>query len=735
MRVRVRAVKCFLAGLLATGLAVWTGTTVAQTTGGGSGKDFKLPEYDAQGRLKSQVTGKGVKQLPNNQMLITTLHLETYRDDGKVDLIVEAPECLYDSKRRTATSAGEMKARQADGKFTITGRGFEWQQTNSVLIISNRVHTFINKELLKPQPTAGPNTSAEPRQDLEVFADHFEFNSRTGLAVYRDHVRAKDPQMKLASEELTVKTAAAGRGVESIVARRDVVIEQGDTRAMGDQAVYTTTATEETIEVTGQAAWHSQGHEGRGDVLILDRKRNTFKSTGKAYAKLSAAAASATGAQGVASAPPPTSPGGTNQPIEIFAEILTVDLPAAGGLVQSVLAEREVVIQQGDSRATGSRAVYSATATTELVELTGHPAFRTPRFEGKGELLEWNRRSGGFHVQRDGYLKMTREGTSPSATNRVVEIFSDDYDFKPGAADFRGHVRLHDPEWKLAGETVALKLSTPGNQIQSIVARRNVVVEQFENRVALNQQTPWRLTAEEVTASMGPTGSQIDNIVARQRVVVEQIESHAAASRSPPWRVTSEVVTVKLSAPDHRIEHLEARQNVVVQQTKGGGPGTPDTPWKLTCEAVQMRLSASGNEIETIVAEKNVVVDQLLPRAGAAKTTPWKLLCDQATVRLSPKDHQPMEIVAVRNVVIRQGDTRATGSRAVFTGTNSVVELTGNPRLQLAPATTNTTQSSLPRRLEVTGAKVLLWDRANNKFKAKGDYNVAEPTGHAPPPK
>ena len=148
-----------------------------------------------------------------------------------------------------------------------------------------------------------------------------------------------------------------------------------------------------------------------------------------------------------------------------------------------------------------------------------------------------------------------------------------------------------------------------------------------------------------------------------------------------------------------------------------------------------MRLSASGNEIETIVAEKNVVVDQLLPRAGAAKTTPWKLLCDQATVRLSPKDHQPMEIVAVLNVVIRQGDTRATGSRAVFTGTNSVVELTGHPRLQLAAATTNTTQSSLPRRLEVTGAKVLLWDRANNKFKAKGDYNVAEPTGHAPPPK
>ncbi len=730
---RLRVVKLFQAGLLLAGLTSWTGSGVAQTAGGGSGKDFKLPEYDPQGRLKSQVTGKGVKQLPNSQMLITTLHLETYRDDGKVELIVEAPECLYDSKRRIATSPGEMRARQADGKFTITGQGFEWQQTNSVLIISNRAHTIINKELLKPQAIPAPSIPAEPRQDLEVFADRFEFNSRTGLAVYRDHVRANDPQMKLASEELTVKTAPTGRGVESIVARRDVVIEQADTRATGDQAVYTTTATEDTIEVTGHAAWRSQGHEGKGNILILDRKRNKFKSTGGAYVKLSPTARTA-GAQGVASAPTSTSPGGTNQPIEIFAELLTVDLPDAGGPVRRIEADQDVVIQQGDSRATGSRAVYTATAATELVEITGHPTFHTPRFEGKGELLKWNRLSGGFNVQRDGYLKIARDGLSPSATNRVVEVFADDYDFKPGAADFRGHVRLHDPAWNLAGETVSLKLSTPGNQIQSIVARRNVVVEQIENQVALNQQTPWRLTAEEVTASLAPTGNQIENIIARQNVMVEQIEGRTAENRNPTWRVTSEVVTVKLSAPDNRIDHIEARQNVVVKQSEARGVGDKSTPWQLTCEAVNLHLSARGKEIETIVAEKSVVVDQLESRAGGAKAAPWKLQCDQATVRLSSQDRQITAIVAERNVIIRQGDTRATGAKAVFTGTNSIVEMTGHPLLQMAPATARA-QSTLPRRLEVTGAEVLRWDRANNKFRAKGDYKVAEQKGDLSPPK
>ena len=730
---RVRAKTLLRGWLLAGVLGCSTSVVVAQPASGGSGKNFKLPEYDAQGRIKSQVAGKSVKQLPNNQMLITTLYLETFRDDGKVELIVEAPECLYDTQRRTASSAGKMKARQADGKFTITGEGFEWRQTNSVLIISNLAHTIISKELLKPQ-SPPPTPATVPGQDLEVFADHFDYNSKTGVAVYRGHVRASDPQMKLGCDVLTVKTAASGNGVESIVARQNVVIEQGGTRATGDQAVYTITATEETIKVTGNAAWHSPGHEGKGDALILDRKRNEFKSKGKAYAKLFPAAMKAPGAPTAATEPRIPTLATNNVPVEVFAEILTVQLPPADGPVQHLVAEQEVVILQGDSRATGSRAVYSASATAAAVELTGDPTFRTSRFEGKGETLQWNRESGEFHVRRNGYLKMAREGAGPSPTNRVVEIFSDDYDFKPGAADFRGHVRLNDPEWKLAAETVAMTLSTPGNQIQSIDARRNVTVEQIENRAAGNKNPPWRLTAEEVTAKMTPTGNQIENIVARRNVLVEQLESREAAGRSPPWKLTSEDVTVKLSAPGNRINDIKARQNVVVTQSAAREAGDKTTPWTLTGDAVNVRLSASGNEIENIVAEKNVVVDRLESRTDGKQTAPWKLLCDLATVRLSPKDHQVADIVAERNVIIRQGDSRATGTKAVFTGTNNIVELTGNPVLQLLP-TVASAETKVPRRLMVTGADVLLWDRANNKFKARGDYTVTEPKAEVPPPK
>ena len=437
------------------------------------------------------------------------------------------------------------------------------------------------------------------------------------------------------------------------------------------------------------------------------RKRNEFRAKGKAHAKLSPAASKTAGAPPAAAPAPVAFLSVTNQPVDIFAELLTVQLPAAGGPVQHVVAEQDVIILQGDSQATGARAVYRVVAANEWVELTGSPTFRTPRFEGRGETLKWNRQGGEFQAQRAGYLKLTREATGPAATNRVVEIFSDDYDFKPGTADFRGHVRVHDPEWKLAAQTVMMQLSTPGNQIQNIVARHEVVVEQIEPRNTGNKTPPWRLTAEEVTATMAPPGNQISHILARQNVVVEQLESRVAEGQNPTWKLTSEDVTVSLVAPGNRIDHVEARQKVVVQQTEGRLTGAGSTPWKLTCEAVDLRLTATGNEIENMVAEKNVVVTQLEVRAGGKNAAPWKLQCDRATVRLSPKDHQITDIVAERQVIIRQGDNQATSARAIFTGTNSLVELTGNPVLLLVPATAKPT-SKVPQQLRVTGANVLL---------------------------
>lgn len=140
----------WLAGVLMVAV-IWLvapGMQAQAPVGRGVTKGFKFPDYDQQRRLKSMLTGQEARAEAGDRIRITALRVETYREDGKVDLIVEAPECVFDRKNRVASSGGSVEARSADGRFFISGEGFEWRQGDAHLVLSNRVHTVLSKELL-----------------------------------------------------------------------------------------------------------------------------------------------------------------------------------------------------------------------------------------------------------------------------------------------------------------------------------------------------------------------------------------------------------------------------------------------------------------------------------------------------------------------------------------------------------------------------------------------------------
>jgi len=76
-------------------------------------------------------------------LLSKQLKLETFDLNGKSEIIVDAPECVYDTLNGVAASPGQLHMRTGDGKFRVEGEGFLWRQTNSFLTISNRVRTVI----------------------------------------------------------------------------------------------------------------------------------------------------------------------------------------------------------------------------------------------------------------------------------------------------------------------------------------------------------------------------------------------------------------------------------------------------------------------------------------------------------------------------------------------------------------------------------------------------------------
>ncbi|HKI70542.1 MAG TPA: hypothetical protein VKA67_13210 [Verrucomicrobiae bacterium] len=152
---RARILQAIGACLLALVFAALPPLVPAQTSilQGIKVKDFSMPgdyfDPPHQFQMKSLVQGAEAQPLDSERYLIHQLKLTIFRPDGERDVLVRAPECVYDTTRREASSSGHLDVRTADGVFFLEGDGFLWRQTNSDLIISNNVHTIIQNLPLK----------------------------------------------------------------------------------------------------------------------------------------------------------------------------------------------------------------------------------------------------------------------------------------------------------------------------------------------------------------------------------------------------------------------------------------------------------------------------------------------------------------------------------------------------------------------------------------------------------
>lgn len=511
---------------------------------------FEAVTFDKRSnRKKSFLTSQDVIRLPDGRPLIVKPRLTMFREDGSVAWIAEPTECVYDEKNKVAFSTNRLHAFTADKRFDIEGVGFQLRLEDSHLFISNQVHTLIRK----PAPT---NATAATEAPLEVFSDQFDYE--TGLAIYRGHVRADDPEGRLTCELLTAHFAGQGggpgqtndTGLETIVAERQVVLEQKELRATGDTAVYT--ATNNMIAITGHPEWRQGAREGRGDRLLVNRTTRAMNATGHVFMRLPRDPASPMTLFSSTSAAPAKGPGATNQPIEITAdqldyrpggavfrghvqagdatgkltcEIMTVSFVEPGNQVATLVAEQDVVITnlEEGSRATGERAVF--TATNSLVELTGHPRWSAPQQEGQADRLSFDTQARGFTAYEHVAMTLFGSSTNPpvaflpvfsSATNATMaprqptRIFSDRLDFKRGLAAFHGQVRVDDPPGSLRCQDLAITFIEPGNRIKIIVADGQVDATQAESQLVCD-----RLTAN----YLGAPGL-LDNLVAERRVEI-----------------------------------------------------------------------------------------------------------------------------------------------------------------------------------------------------------------------
>ena len=115
---------------------------------------------------------------------------------------------------------------------------------------------------------------------------------------------------------------------------------------------------------------------------------------------------------------------------------------------------------------------------------------------------------------------------------------------------------------------------------------------------------------------------------------------------------------------------------------------------------------STNNRVRRVVAHKNVVAHRTT--RSEKKPTPVKteIQTELATGYFFPHTNMVERIVAEQNVLITQGDRWAQGQKAVFSTVTDSIELSGNPIAEAPEG-------------RITEAEVLIWDRAQNRFKVK----------------
>lgn len=134
-------------GMLAfAGLALLSLFARAQPVSFGKGTNVKFRDYydpPNQSQMRAFVQGSEAVPEGKSRVRMKNLHIESFRENGEAEGIVDAPDCIYDHEARTASSDGPIKAQTADGRMRIEGTGFSLSLTNKSLTISNNVRTVI----------------------------------------------------------------------------------------------------------------------------------------------------------------------------------------------------------------------------------------------------------------------------------------------------------------------------------------------------------------------------------------------------------------------------------------------------------------------------------------------------------------------------------------------------------------------------------------------------------------
>ena len=157
--------RALLAAAAIGGLAAVAGAQLE----GQTVKGFRLPEYDADGKLKQQLYGQTATFLADGIIQLTGLKIELFRK-GEVTARIYSSLCAYDPQRKRAASPQHIRV--VTEKAVLTGDGFAWNGETEQFQIFRNARVVLDgqmdkKSLVAPQNAAGAAPAPEPASEEE----------------------------------------------------------------------------------------------------------------------------------------------------------------------------------------------------------------------------------------------------------------------------------------------------------------------------------------------------------------------------------------------------------------------------------------------------------------------------------------------------------------------------------------------------------------------------------------
>jgi lipopolysaccharide export system protein LptA len=199
---------------------------------------FRVPEYDTQGVMTSQLFGDRAEMEGKGEVKITGLRMEFYRE-GKTVMRVSSPYCFYNQKTREARSDAPVAA-DLD-QVEVRGRGFLFKAGESTVKIFNESQVTLRNVLNQLEvpivsgeaiaPTEGSNT-VTVITSRELYLDYKSRRVR-----FEGAVHVQDPKMEMNCDALEIQIGPDHQ-INWITASTDVRIRSGGREALAGKASY-----------------------------------------------------------------------------------------------------------------------------------------------------------------------------------------------------------------------------------------------------------------------------------------------------------------------------------------------------------------------------------------------------------------------------------------------------------------------------------------------------------------